>query len=147
MVSRSSRSSRARRLRAFFNSHGFAVRPGLGICGRWLELFEALVEDAAFQGAACNDELHRIFLFQAAFSALVATAVAPPRIRILPPSYNYPYNLQARVPDARRAVALDDLVSFTYEGRTLRPAEVEDVEIREPLRSWLEAAVTPAPAG
>jgi hypothetical protein len=135
------------RLRAFFNSHGFAVRPGLGICRRWLELFEALVEDAAFQQAACGDDLHRIFLFQAVFSALVDSSVEPARLRILPPGYTYPYNLHARVPEGRRAAALDDLVSFAYEGRSLRLVEVGDVEIREPLRSWLEGAVTPAATG
>jgi hypothetical protein len=125
------------RLRAFFNSHGFAVRPALGLCRRWLQLFEGLVDDAGFQAAACADERHRVFLFQAVFSALVVSSMQPGRLRILPPSCNYPYNLHARVPEERRAVALDDLVCFTYEGRSLRPADVDDVEIGEPLRSWL----------
>jgi hypothetical protein len=126
------------RLRAFFNSHGFAVRPALGLCGRWLDALLGLVGDAAFEEAACSDEPHRVFLFQAVFSALVATSVARTRLRVLPPGYAYPYNLHGRVPESRRAAALDDLVSFAWEGRSLRPATVTDVAIREPLRSWLE---------
>jgi hypothetical protein len=32
---------------------------------------------------------------------------------------------------------LNDLVSITYEDRSLDPAIVDDIGIREPLRSWL----------
>jgi len=132
-----------RPLRAYFNSHGLAVRPARGLFRRWHELFARLVGDAAFQAAACPDELHQIFLFQAVFSALVATAVAAPRIRILPPTYNYPYNLHDRVPADRRPAALNDLVCFTFEGRVIHPDVVTDVAIHEPLRSWLAREVAP----
>ncbi len=134
------------RLRAFFNSHGFAVRPGLGLCHRWLRLFGGLVDDPAFQAGACADEPDRVFLFQALFSALVASSIEPARLRILPAACNYPYNLRARVPRHRRASALDDLVCFAYEGRSLWPADVDDVEIGEPLRSWLEGTLAAAGA-
>jgi hypothetical protein len=107
--------------------------------GRWYELFQRLVGDEQFQAAACRDDLHQIFLFQALWSALVASSVDPQRIRILPPTYNYPYNLHDRAPADRRAAALDDLVCFTFEGRTVHPDAETDVEIREPLRSWLLA--------
>ena len=58
-------------LRAYFNSHAFAVNPALGLLGRWLEHFQALVCDAVFQQTSCQDELHQIFLFQALLSALL----------------------------------------------------------------------------
>jgi len=131
-------------LRAYFNSHGLAVRPGRGLFGRWHEHFSRLVGDTAFQEAACADDLHQIFLFQALLSALVASTVAPERLRILPPTYNYPYNLHTQVPDERRAAALNDLVCFTFEGRTVCPDAVTDIAIREPLRSWLKERGCPA---
>jgi hypothetical protein len=127
------------RLRAYFNSHGLSARPTLGLFRQWHELFCQLVGDAAFQAAACADQLHQIFLFQALFSALVASTVAPERLRILPPSYNYPYNLHAQVPADRRPAALNDLVCLTFEGRTVQPDVVTDIAIHEPLRSWLAA--------
>jgi len=34
---------------------------------------------------------------------------------------------------------MNDLVCFPYEDRALRPGAVTDIQIREPLRSWLEA--------
>jgi hypothetical protein len=36
------------------------------------------------------------------------------------------------------AEALNDLVCFTFEDRSLRPGEVTDIAIRQPLRHWLE---------
>ncbi len=130
-------------LRAYFNSHSLAVRPSLGLCARWLELFARLVADEDFQAAACGDDLHRIFLFQALFSTLVAATLDPARIRILPESYNYPYNLHQRVDAAQRAAALNDLVTLCNEDQLPHPDQISDIEIREPLRSWL-AQRTPA---
>lgn len=124
-------------LRAYFNSHAMAIRPALGLFSRWQELFEKLVADRSFQSTACGDELHRIFLFQALFSVLVATSLPPQRIRILPESYNYPYHLHDRIPAGQRAGALNDLVLVCNEDRLPHPDRVTDIEIREPLRSWL----------
>lgn len=128
-------------LRAYFNSHALAVKPATGLFGRWRECFERLVRNEDFQASACQDETHRIFLFQAVLSALVVSSLDKPRIRILPPTYNYPYNLQAQVPEDRRAAAMNDLVCFPFEDRILRPDAVSDIQIREPLLSWLKANV------
>ncbi|MEM5774064.1 MAG: hypothetical protein AAGU05_03610, partial [Anaerolineaceae bacterium] len=126
-------------LRAYFNSHGFSVRAGLGLFTRWAELYAGLVRDAAFQTAACQEEPHRIFLFQAVLSTLAAARIPPQRIRMLPPSYNYPYHLQAQVPAECRAQALNELVTFAFEESLILPDRVTDIEIREPLRSWLQS--------
>ncbi len=134
------------RLRAYFNSHAQAVRPSLGIFRRRCEHFERLATDRRFLAGACRDEVHRAFLFQALFSALVAALVVPARVRVLPPDYVYPYSLHADVPDQRRAAALDDLACVVVEGRSVRPDGVTDIAIREPLRSWL-AARAPGPLG
>ena len=125
------------RIRSYFNSHAFAVRPSTGLLSRWWAEFEALIRDETYQARACEDTLHRIFLHQAVLSALLATQIDPARLRLLPPTYNYPYNLHASLSPERRAEALNDLVCFTYEGRPINPAQVDDVAIHEPLRSWL----------
>jgi hypothetical protein len=128
-------------LRAYFNSHVLSVDPSLGLCQEWFDRFAALATDEEFQAGPGRDRLHRIFLHQAVLSALLATRVAPDRLRILPPDYSYPYNLQDRVPPDRRAAALDDLVCIAREDRPLHPDDVRDIAIREPLRSWLAARV------
>lgn len=124
-------------LRAYYNSHAFAVKPGDGLLGRWWEHFQALACDAIFQQTACQDEPHQIFLFQALLSALLVKEIMPERLRILPPEYNYPFNLQGRVPAEYRARALNDAATFAYEDRSLDPAEITDIALEEPLRSWL----------
>jgi hypothetical protein len=130
-------------LRAYYNSHAFSVNPSRGLLSRWYKLFEALVADEFFQTSSCRDALHRIFLHQAVLSALLATTIEPARIRVLPPEYNYPYNLHQTVPLERRASTFNDLVCITYEDRFLDPHVVDDICIREPLRSWLSLHVSP----
>jgi hypothetical protein len=130
------------RLRTYFNSHAFSVNPALGLMRRWYEIFQRLLNDRQFQEAACPDERHKIFLFQALLSALVASSLEPTRVRILPPTYNYPYNLHDRVPADRHAVSLDELVCFTYEDRKIHPNALIDIQVHEPLRAWLEARLS-----
>jgi hypothetical protein len=126
------------RLRSYFNSHAFSINPALGIMRRGYDKFEALVRDLDFQERACKDDLHQIFLFQATLSVLLATSISSNSLRILPPTYNYPYNLQARIPSEKRASAVNDLICFTYEDRVIEPDAVTDIQIHEPLRSWLK---------
>lgn len=128
-------------LRPYFNSHALSINPSIRLFRRWFELFERLVNDNSFQSGPCQDELHRIFLHQAVLSTLVASSVTPDRMRILPVDYSYPYNLHAKVPEERQARALNDLVCFAYEDRSLDPITVDDIEIHEPLKSWLSSRV------
>jgi len=128
-------------LRAYFNTHALAVNPALGICRRWRDTFDALAGDAAFQSGACSDIPHRIFLHQAPFSPIVAIVIPEPRIRILPPTYSYPYNLHDDVPADRRPTSLNDLVSVAYEDRSLAPDTLSGIAVRDPLRTWLAERV------
>ena len=124
-------------IRAYYNSAAFAVNPSIGLFSRWFECFETLVRDQSFQAKTCQDERHQIFLHQAILSTLLSTMLDPDRLRILPPEYVYPYNLHQDVPHERRAAILNDLVCIYYEGRMLNPGAIDDIEVQEPLRSWL----------
>lgn len=121
----------------YFNTHAFAIRPSAGLCHRWCLLFEELIEDRAFQREACGDHQHRLFLFQAALSALCIKQLPPDRIRLLPGTYNYPYHLQSEIPLNRQVQSLNELVTVVYEGRHLNPNRVKDLNIHEPLHEWL----------
>jgi hypothetical protein len=126
-------------IRAYFNSHWYAVNPSIGIFREWLRVFGALVQDGGFMSAHCADDPHKIFLHQAVLSAVTLKMVPIDRLRILPPSYSYPYNLHASVSAEDRPRFLDDLVTVVYEDRLAELASPEDIEVREPLRSWLSA--------
>ena len=124
-------------IRAYYNSAAFAVNPAAGLFSQWFECFETLVRDQAFQAKDYQDERHQIFLHQAILSTLLVTMLDPDRLRILPPEYVYPYNLHQDVPIDQRAAIMNELVCIYYEGRTLDPGAINDIEVNEPLRSWL----------
>jgi len=124
-------------IRSYFNSHAFAVNPSRGILRQWFECFEALVCDDGYPEATCQDPAHQVFLHQAVWTALLVARLDPQRICMLTPDYNYPYNLHQHVPLDRRAATLNDLVCIAYEDRPLNPSLVDDIDILDPLRSWL----------
>lgn len=121
----------------YFNTHTFAVDPRPGLMGRWQEIFLRLVKDEPFQSEVCRNRRHKIFLHQAVFSALLSTRLDRDRINMLPPTYGYPYNLQEQIPPQRRVKGLAELVSLTWEGKTLAPDQVQDIHIGQRYRKWL----------
>jgi putative acetyltransferase len=125
------------RIRAYFNTHAFAINPSRRLLGDWQEHFEHLVADEAFQHIACGETRHRIFLHQALLSALLAARLGPERIRLLSPGYSYPYHLHDSVHADRKPAALNDLVCVACEDEALDPELIRAIEVREPLRSWL----------
>ena len=124
-------------IRAYFNTHAFSVNPERELLRKWASLFESLVCDRTFQVHACPDVVHRIFLHQAILSTLLVTELSPEKIRMLPPEYNYPYNLHQKVPEERRARSLNDLTGVVYEDHSLHPDVIDDIIVEEPLESWL----------
>lgn len=125
-------------IRPYYNTHAFALDPSLGICRDWLALFMELVQDKTFQEHACADDPHRIFLHQAALSALLIRLLGACAIRTLPPAYSYPLHLHARVPADRKALLLDDLVLPVYEDDLpLDAADENFIPVSENLRTWL----------
>jgi len=127
----------AYRMRAYFNSAAFALNPSAKLSRRWFKCFEILVNDPGFQAGACRDESYQVFLHQAVLSSLIAVELDPDRIRILPPDYIYPYNLQQDVPVDRQVQTLNDLVCIYFGGHSLNPDDMDDIVVEEPLSSWL----------
>jgi hypothetical protein len=129
-------------IRPYFNTHAFSIDPSMGLLQRWLICFERLVSDRMFQLAFCQDKLHQVFLHQAVFSTLLVPYLKLGKIRILPSTYNYPYNLQSSIPYDRRERLLNHLVSLTYEDRSLDPNKMSDIQVDEPIKSWLLKALS-----
>jgi len=102
-------------LRPYFNTHAFSLRSSMEVGQAWLETFRKLVLDQEFQESACQDIAHKIFLHQAVLSLVITSQIKPERIRLLPPTYNYPLNLHSQVPEPKRPGSIDDLVTAVYE--------------------------------
>jgi hypothetical protein len=58
-------------------------------------------------------------------------------VRLLPPAYNYPLSLLNEMPPDRRAPTLSSLVNVVYEDAF----PWTQIEVQEPLRSWLLARI------
>jgi hypothetical protein len=121
-------------LRPYLNTHCFAWNPATGLGRAWWNHFKALARDDTFQAGPCRDELHQIFLHQAILSTLVPKVLDWERVRLLPPEYNYPLNLLSEMPPDRRAPTLNRLVNAVYEDAF----PWGEIEVQEPLRSWLQ---------
>jgi hypothetical protein len=126
-----------RKIRAYFNTHAFAVNPSCGLMRKWLIMFTDLVNNGKFQKKFCEDTPHRVFLHQATLSTILASELSSNRILMLPEEYCYPYNLHERVPKDRKARTLNELVCIAYENRQLNPDAMSDIIVEEPLLTWL----------
>jgi hypothetical protein len=124
-------------LRPYFNTHAFSINPAKGLLRTWLEIFKAMVSNQEFQSGPCRDELHQIFLHQAILSALVVKLLDRDQIYLLPPDYGYPLHFQGQIPSPRRSPTLNSLVCPVYEEVPPHPNALKDIEVQEPLRSWM----------
>jgi glyoxylase-like metal-dependent hydrolase (beta-lactamase superfamily II) len=131
------------KMRAYFNCGIIAYRPSVGICREWARLFTLLVNDSAFQKAACGDAPHRIFLHQAVVSAVIVARTKPSDWRWLPEKCGYPLNLHDQMPQERKAARLNDLTCAVVEDVwDSRPDLQAYIRVDEPLASWLDEQLT-----
>jgi len=121
----------------YYNTHCFSVKPELGLCQHWADLFAAAVKDISFQQELCADFPHRLFLHQVIFSCLLAARLGEERIRVLPPDYSYPYHVQEQVPPGIRSASLNNLTHVVYEECNMNPSQMRDIEVDESLKTWL----------
>jgi hypothetical protein len=122
----------------YFNTHLFAIDPRQAVLRRWLNHFTTLIADVSYQEGACSGVQHRIFLHQAVLSTLLVKSIEQEQIRILPSEYSYPLHLHKEITPERRVTRLNDLVCPVFEGNFLYPDTVNDIEIEEPVLSWVQ---------
>jgi hypothetical protein len=124
-------------LQPYFNTHLFSINPGMTVLRTWLDLFRRMITDQQFQRHSCESNLRKIFLHQSILSALVVKKIEWERIRILPPEYSYPLHLHHEISPDRQASSTNDLVCPVYEDEYHFPETHNDLEVREPLLSWI----------
>jgi len=126
-----------KRLRPYFNTHCFSIRPTKGIGQTWWETFKRMTTDQTFQAGPCQDEDHQIFLHQAILSVLAIKLLGWQRIRLLPPDYNYPLNLHQQVSKTIRPSSVNHLTCAVYEQEKPNFGLFNGMEVDEPMKSWL----------
>ncbi len=120
----------------YFNSHCFCVEPQTGVLTRALRNLHALANDAGFMAEFCNDQLHRIFLFQCVLSATYLSLFSVNAIRLLPPGYGYPFHLQERIAPERQLRTLADIPVLVYEEEQNLPLVFERMQPTAAQQAW-----------
>lgn len=129
------------RIRFYINCGAIAYRPSRGLCAEWARVLTALLESPGDRSVVLADDRHALFLHQAVLSAVIAARTRPSERRWIPVSHGYPFGQHDRLPAARRATRLEDVVCLIYDDAwDAGPEWMEKIQVGEPLRGWLRAA-------
>lgn len=136
-------------LRAYLNAGCLALRPEAGLLGRWAEGFARLAGDGELRRAAEADPRWRVFLHQAALSAVVARDLPPERRLELPAGLNFPLFFREMFGAGRDFHDLAGVLSLRHEGWLLRPQGDWSERLTGPADrlAWLRAKAEEALRG
>ncbi len=115
-----------KKILAYYNCEIFSVRSDAGIFRAWAETMNSLLSDSLYAYGVCNTAQRRLFLHQAALTAVILSKTAGSVPAHLPLDNGYPLHAGQRIPAGRR-ISLLDSVSC---------AIIEDMWINYP--SWIE---------
>lgn len=125
-------------IQPYFNCEVYSVDPALGLCAEWASQLASLLKDEEYQRTACTTFARKLFLHQAVLSGVVASRVKQPLLKPLPIASGYPFNQHARLSLSKRVAALNDLSVVIFDDAWERnPAWIDQIPVREPLKSWL----------
>ena len=128
------------RIRFYINCGVIALRPSRGLAVEWARVLSALLDDTAYRAVALADPLRALFLHQAALSGVLAARTRPSERRWFPIRTAYPIGLHDRVPAARRAARLEEVVCLIYDQAWDQdPRWLSKVPVDGQLRAWLRA--------
>jgi len=127
-------------LRPYYNAGYLVVRPERGLLRKWAANFTACARDEELVGI-CGDELHNLFLHQAALSATIPSHLAGERTIRFPDTYNYPLFFEKFYPSQVAFDSLEGVVSIKTEFRFSDLPEGWEDELEAPagVIDWIRA--------
>lgn len=120
----------------YFNSHCFSLDPRRKILTRTKKNLEALANNSVFMESFCNDQLHRIFLFQAVLSATITSQVVYQSIRILPADYGYPFHLQDKIKAEKQITKMENMTIMVYEDEQHHKLAFQQLQLNQELQNF-----------
>ena len=82
----------------YYNCGIYEISPHSKVLSMWWDAFSKMVLDVQFQASHCGSILHKVFLHQSIFSALICKYLSAEDVRILPPEYGYPLHFHKNYP-------------------------------------------------
>jgi hypothetical protein len=125
-----------RRMLPYFNSGVVAVRPAYGIFRKWLENVERAAQDKRARQLS-TDSLEFFFFDQTMLAGTLVAELTREQVRVLEHRYNYPLPAHHLLPDGVRVRRLEDVSIVHYHAAFSNLYWMDEIEIAEPLASWL----------
>ncbi len=129
-----------KQVRFYVNCQVIAWRLGRDIGPRWAAALSTLARDHAFLAAHAADPLHRLFLHQAALSAVLLASTTAAERRWLPLDHGYPLALHQRLPEARRIARLDGVPCVILDTVWRQRRPTPPLPASPALQAWFAAA-------
>ncbi|MDH3942625.1 MAG: hypothetical protein OEV06_00840 [Anaerolineae bacterium] len=127
-------------IRPYFNAGILVARPEEGLFTTWRDAFDKLHRHPDFQPFYERDSRYAVFMHQAVLSGVVLSLFTRDAMVELPPTFNYPLHLHhAEMPPSIRPNILNDLTTGRYENHHELLEALSSIEMKEPLKGWLEA--------
>lgn len=124
--------------RLYINCEIMAVRPGEGLFRAWKEVFVKRLNDTGYREKIAGDQLHMIFLHQAALSAVIAARFSSEEIDWIPPKTFYPVHLHERMPIEKRIRTMEEAALVGYDLQNSgNPGILDFLPLQESHRRWI----------
>ncbi len=108
-------------IRPYFNAGCLVLRPEIGLCRRWVKVFEMLTDDDELRAICGADVNHRIFIHQAALTCVFLKQPPPQRMLALSDRYNYPIFFERMFGARKTFDDITDVVTLRHESYFKNP--------------------------
>ena len=125
----------------YINAGMLVLRPENEILRQWRDTFLGLYRESRYQDFYQANRLYQIFIHQAVLAGCILANIQQGEILELSHLVNYPLHMHTQYPIDRRPQSLNELVSFRYEEFFTNPNWQEEIQVKEPLQSWLAERV------
>ena len=122
----------------YLNAGMLVVRPENKLLRSWRDTFLGMYLEPRYQDFYQSNRLYQIFIHQAVLAGCILSTFRKEDIVELPYLINYPLHMHNEYPLSLRPEFLNDLVTCRYEDFFRHPDWQQSIQVKEPLKSWLE---------
>jgi hypothetical protein len=122
----------------YINAGMLIVRPKYMLLRTWRDTFLRVYLESRYQIFYQSNRLYQIFMHQAVLACCILSNLQHAEILELSHLVNYPLHMHDQYPIDRRPQFINELISFRYEDFFTDPNWHEVIQVKEPLKSWLQ---------
>jgi hypothetical protein len=128
-------------IRPYINAGMLVVRPETRLLQTWRENFQRLFCASRYEDFFRQNDLIKIFFHQAVLAGTVISSMEKQELQELPHLINYPLHMHSHYPAGIKPAYLNEMITCRYDVFFNDQNWIENVLIKEPLKSWLDDQV------